>query len=294
MATALNLKVGASALAVILVAWGATELAARKKAMGLAKEYGYVRDSAINAPEVRIMTEEGASELIPHLHNVPDLYKVGIFAVPLKSDQMKELSQLDDLEVLHLAGCDLSDDDVALLIGMPKLRFLDVSSNPLSDDALKSIAKLSGLEELDISRTDVDGHLLGELQNISRLRKIRLAGTKIDDSTLEELAKVRSLEDISLTHTEISAEGLMKLAPLHRLRLLAIPGERIYGKATHDNMAEHEEAVLAFWSEFNATKRKAYQEAVANGDDVPDQFVSPFSEKYSKSGEDSEGSKVPE
>lgn len=282
MTAAFGWKVGAGLVATLFAGWAAAEFATRYRAMQLAQEYGHVRSGAINAPEVRITTVEGAEKLIPHLDNVPDLYKVGVYAVPLKADQLIEISKLHNVDTLHLGACSLSDQEVEILAEMPHLIYLDISGNPLTDKALKSIAKIESLEQLDLSKTDVEGHLLGELQNLPRLRVIRLANTKVNDSTLDELAKVTSIEDVSLTNTEISAVGLMELASLHRLRLLALPEERIYGNASHDNISQFKEAKWKFMAEFNELKREKYKEAIAEGLEVPDRFVSPFPEKRLK------------
>lgn len=279
MTTALSWKVGVAAIGIILAGVAATEIAARNKAMELAKEYGHVRKKATNAPEVRITTTEGAKKLIPHLAHVPDLYKVGIYAVPLTSDQLTEINKLSGVDTLHLAGCDLTDEHVALLSEMSWLETLDISGNPITDKSLVSIGKLTRLKKLDLSQTAIDGHLLGELHGLSNLWRIRLTGTSVSDETVGELTQIRKLRELSLNGTEVSADGLKLLANLHWLQLLALPEERVFGKSTRENITQRKEAKWKFIAEFNELKRKAYQEASAEGLEIPDRFVSPFPEK---------------
>lgn len=279
MAMALGWKVGATTVVVLATAWGVMQFQARNEAMRLAKEYGQVRDESFNAPEVRITTVEGAKELIPHLANVPDLYKVGIYNVPLTQDQLREISELDNVDVLHLGKCDLTDEDVSLLSGMSRIEHLSVSANSLTDKAFESIAEMKNLQKLDMSRTEVDGHLLGKLQSLPHLWQIRLSGTKVSDETVGELTKLRKLREISLNGTDVSADGVKKLAQLHWLQQVAIPEERVFGEATHENIETFKDTKWKFIAEFNELKRQRYQEAVAEGLDVPDRFVSPFPTK---------------
>ncbi|WP_442484489.1 leucine-rich repeat domain-containing protein [Aeoliella sp. SH292] len=278
MAIALSWKAGFAVVATLFAGWTVTHLAARNEAMQLAKEYGHVRKGAINAPEVRIMTAEGAEYLVPALAHVPDLYKVSIYSVPLTPDQLAEISKLRHVDTLTI-GAELTDDDVALLSKMTWVEDLDLSYNPLTDKSLEYIGKMKDLKALRLAQTKIDGNGLGQLQDLPHLRKLHLSGTKIDDKALDELAKITSIEEISLTNTAVSAEGLMKLTSLHRLRLLAFPEEQVFGDSSHDNLTQFKEAKWKFIAEFNELKRQRYDAAVADGLDVPDQFVSPFPEK---------------
>lgn len=264
--------------ALVLASWMVTHVYGCSEAMRLAKEYGHVRKGAINAPEVRIMTAEGAEKLIPYLHRVPDLYRVGIFTVALTPDQLRDISKLRSVDRLAIGG-ELTDEDVAMLSGMTWVDALDLSYNPITDEALDHIAKMKSIRVLRLVGTKIEGHNLGVLGQLNHLEQIDLGVTSVNDQTVGELKKLPRLREVSLSNTNISAEGLMQLADLHWLQQVALPEERVYGKATHKEMPQHRERVQRIWSQFNALKRKKYQESKDRGEDVPDEFVSPFPDK---------------
>jgi hypothetical protein len=128
-------------------------------------------------------------------------------------DELKILSNLQNLEELNLAECNVSEAGLA----------------PLRD--------LKGLKELNLSRTDhyryggfpggfSDGCLI-PIQGLVNLRRLSLAGNPITDAGLARLEKLTNLDDLDLAATEITDAGLEHLQSLRKLTALNLGGTRV-------------------------------------------------------------------
>ena len=71
---------------------------------------------------------------------------------------------LKSLETLDLSGTSVSNEGLAHLTGLPRLRVLRLAGLRQVDDAgVRIVASIESLEELDISGTDVSANTLREL-----------------------------------------------------------------------------------------------------------------------------------
>ena len=61
---------------------------------------------------------------------------------------IKQLKGLPDLRQVFLWEIDLSNDDLAPLLEIPKLDTLGLGSNRLTDDGMKTVAKIANLQAL--------------------------------------------------------------------------------------------------------------------------------------------------
>ena len=96
---------------------------------------------------------ENNIQMIPSLGGCANLVSLDI-----SGNMLWDISGVSDapkLESLNLSACELSNMDVADLIGLNSLKILDLSYNSIIDD-LSPLEELNNLEKVDVSNTDVD------------------------------------------------------------------------------------------------------------------------------------------
>lgn len=115
-------------------------------------------------------------------------------------------------------GYDVTDQDLAKLADLKKLRLLDLGANPVGDAGLEQIAGLENLEWLILCDTKITSAGLVHLGRLSRLRTLSLAGCDIADEGLDLLQGLTALEALDLRSTRVTNAGMQRLAALKRLK----------------------------------------------------------------------------
>jgi Leucine Rich Repeat (LRR) protein len=119
-----------------------------------------------------------------------------------------------DVVYVDLSATAVSDQDLARLRGLPRLRFLSLANTRVTDAGLQSLAELTRLERLDLSGTQASDACLPDLGKLTNLIDLRLGSTM---STLGRLDQA----------THVTDAGLRRLCTLKRLRLLDLSGTQI-------------------------------------------------------------------
>lgn len=118
---------------------------------------------------------------------------------------LKEAGHFSGLEVIHLQGV------------------------PLTDDQLKSLANRRSLKFLAVSGSDITNAGLISLENCSKLEMLDLRVTRITDRAIESLAKIKSLTHVDLRHTHVTntaAARLQQALPNARIFCYPAPSEK--------------------------------------------------------------------
>lgn len=97
-----------------------------------------------------------------------------------------------DAVVLHMANPDVTDEVVAELAGMGRLRELDLNDTGITDASLAVIAALPALESLKLARTKVTdagfrAHLIGK----ESLTRLNVQGTAVTPETVAAWREAR-------------------------------------------------------------------------------------------------------
>ncbi len=143
-------------------------------------------------------------------------------------------------------GSDPTDDDLAVLQGLPDVREITLfDRSRITDAGLIHLGRLKHLEKLPLHGTGVRGpglrHFASQkltlitlqdtpftdegmvyLANRPSLRYLNLSGTKITDDGLSALVNLPSLTRLEINRTAISDEGLVHLARLTSLAELFV------------------------------------------------------------------------
>jgi hypothetical protein len=78
---------------------------------------------------------------------------------------IRNVSGLDEIEVLHLTQCDVTDDQLELLAHIGSLKILRLNNTGITDKAIPAIASINGLMSVDLSGTLVSNSGVEELES---------------------------------------------------------------------------------------------------------------------------------
>jgi len=115
----------------------------------------------------------------------------------------------------------LSEDEIALLLGFEQLFILDLRWCHLTDNSMSHIGQLASLRELDLSWSSISDHGLQKLQGLKKLSKLRVNGCK--GLHLEGLPILPSLRMLDVGRLDISDAGWQQIASLPGLETLLLP-----------------------------------------------------------------------
>jgi hypothetical protein len=166
----------------------------------------------------------------------------------ITADDMALFGRLGDLETLRILNCrGLTDDMVASLAGLTKLRSLALTNTAITDEAvetivesfpdlveldlssntgltgaaMKSISSLASLERLDLVQTRFNDLHTRRLKKLENLRVLDLRGNmQAGDMTLKIIGELPSLAAFKHRSTIVSDDGLENLAASKTLRSL--------------------------------------------------------------------------
>jgi len=167
---------------------------------------------------------------------------------PVQRDDPKAVELLDDLvkaqplaivakddsgcvRSASLALSRITDEDLELLKGLPKLKKLGVGGTRVTDKGLVHLRDMKQLEEVRLANDDVSDAGLEHVAGLGNLRVLDLFmlygdGSKITDSGMRHLSKLTNLEELNLTHTYVSDVSIEILTNLKKLKDLRLSGTR--------------------------------------------------------------------
>jgi hypothetical protein len=151
------------------------------------------------------------------------------------------VGRLADLETLVLRRLAVTDEALARLAGLSKLRMLSISHPRITDEGLRLLAALSGLEVLALPGSTVTDSGLAHVRGLARLKELRLRAWpgELGDDGLVHLKGLARLEVLALRGSRVSDRGLGHLRGLTRLRDLDLGG----GAVTQEGMDAFREAM---------------------------------------------------
>ncbi len=126
-------------------------------------------------------------------------------------EQLNESKLFERAIKIQLSGPEISDDRIAQLSGMSRLRGLDIRRSAVTDAGLAHLIGLSGLKYLILDRTAVTDDGLALLQRLPNLRTLSLDRTAITDAGLVHLASVPSLQRLHVNQTRVTDQGVADL-----------------------------------------------------------------------------------
>ncbi len=138
---------------------------------------------------------------------------------------LKTLSKLIDLEVLFVLDAErITDQGIADLAGLKKLKSVCLESSKLTGDSLAVFGQLPAIEELSLQGNSIDDDGLKHLANIKGLRSLWVGRNKavITDKGARHLANLTEMKELDLQGANLTDEGVIALKELKQLRRLDV------------------------------------------------------------------------
>jgi len=172
-----------------------------------------------------IPPDRGKSQLRGHglrfLAGLNKLQEIAARDHPLTDDGLAQLPPLPKLKTLWLVGTQVHGEVLSNLRKMPALEKIALIGAPVT--SLKDIAACPSLKSLYLHRTTVDDQAVAALADATSLTFLDLSKTQITDAALAHLAKVATLKNLVLADTAVTDAGVAKLRA-------AMPELDIYGR----------------------------------------------------------------
>jgi internalin A len=153
----------------------------------------------------------------------------------LADAELIAIGKQENLLELKLGGTHVTDQGLAHIGGLPKLRVLDLTGSRLEDHAPKWAGGglfSRGVEQLRKQQASGKRPRITNagLQNISSLKTLEvlnLYASQITDSGIEHLHKLRNLKTLGLAYTGLTNAAIPQLVPLEHLEFLDLVGTQV-------------------------------------------------------------------
>lgn len=129
------------------------------------------------------------------------------------------VGQLVELESVGLEGSNVTDDGLAQLRGLTRLRGLSVRKTMITGAGFAKFPPLQQLEHLNASQSRLDDSSLKFIARFPNLREINLRLTFVTGQTLPELQTLNKLGDLDLRSTDVSLEDFQQSFEIGRTGL---------------------------------------------------------------------------
>jgi internalin A len=137
----------------------------------------------------------------------------------ISDDGLAMLSGLSRLRRLGLARTRVSDAGLRHVEGLRDLEMLILEDTGVGDDGVRALTQLQQLEILALSGTRVTSDGISSLSGLSNLQELMLNNTAVDDAAIPLLVKFGKLQQLHLNGAHLSGEGLSDL--VHTLKVTA-------------------------------------------------------------------------
>ncbi len=116
---------------------------------------------------------------------------------------------------VDLRKMDVTNDLLAQLAGLPKLRSVLLADTKVTDASLEAIGKIPTIENLDLRGCAITNAGMPYLSGLTKLKALKFNGKnglcKIDDDGLDALANLPNLKVLAFDSVWVGADGLAKL-----------------------------------------------------------------------------------
>jgi hypothetical protein len=129
------------------------------------------------------------------------------------------LTQLEEVD-LGNASNTMTDEALAHMKKMTRLKRLSVMNSPVTDAGLKHLEGMTELREVFLGGSAVKGPGLEVVGKLPMLEVLNLFGSKIDEGELVRLRGAANLRWVNLTRATVGDAGLKHLAGLPKLATL--------------------------------------------------------------------------
>jgi hypothetical protein len=129
------------------------------------------------------VTEKGFAAL----KELPDLQKLFVGKGTVSGVEAEAIGSLRTLGVLVLAGCNLTDAEVAQFKKLKNLTTLDLMDTAASNKCVDTLLLLANLEQVNLAGTKVADDGVKQLLALPKLKLLQLNNTKVTAGAIDEM-----------------------------------------------------------------------------------------------------------
>jgi Leucine-rich repeat (LRR) protein len=144
---------------------------------------------------------------------------------PSRQELKQRLSRLERVYFPIYEETNLTEDDLALLIGSKALRLLNTGEIKVTNRGLRTIGRLTNLESLDIPHLAGGAPDTAILAPLQRLKELRIGGwdaAGVGDAIFPGIGRLAALEYLEVANADITGEGLPSLRALRKMSGLGV------------------------------------------------------------------------
>lgn len=160
------------------------------------------------------------------LTRLTGLESLKLQSVVFPCDEFNKISSLENLKILNLSGCLVTNETLRLLsTALPKLDTLVLKDcqKGIDSEGWDHLSKFEHLSELDLENTNLSDQGLIPIAGLKNLRRLNLKRCPITDKGLETLSTSSSLVDLNLHYcVKITDKGMESIAKMKGLKSLDI------------------------------------------------------------------------
>ena len=126
----------------------------------------------------------------------------------MEDSELIQAALFRKLDSLAVESPRITDEGVAGICGLPRLRYVALESPKVGDPSIKHIAKLPSLEILSLSKTGVTDAGMKDIVAMPKLKRLVLNDTALTDAGLKTLVGAKKLESLVVDRTKVTEAGL--------------------------------------------------------------------------------------
>jgi len=139
--------------------------------------------------------------------NLPELTSLSLANNPFNPGNIPEqLMNLQKLNLLYLASCNLEGEIPSFLLNFTDLGLLDLSANNLHGSIPREISKLNKLYQLELYSNNLSGNIPQELGNLTFLQYFDASKNMLSGNIPEEVGNLRNLVSFQLYMNQLSGQ----------------------------------------------------------------------------------------
>ncbi len=177
---------------------------------------------------------EAGSPPVALLSQLPQLEDIRLVdGKHTSDDDLAALDKLPKLRALHIYSDQLTDAGVAHLAKNSSIQRLTLEGTRLTDDALASAASMPNLRFLELTKCAVTDSGLAHIRNKQSLVGLALRVDIMGDEWLGHLSTCENLESLLIRKCKLTAEGMNALSKLKKLKSLQLYQSAFAGEGLH-------------------------------------------------------------
>jgi Ran GTPase-activating protein (RanGAP) involved in mRNA processing and transport len=194
----------------------------RMQAAGASFQFDGARARAVYLNRV-----DDLKAVLPLLREFPELEEVSLENKKFGDDEMAQLLSLRNLKWLNLFQSNIGDEGLKHLKNFPKLESIPMGRTRVTDAGLKHLAGLTQLEYVGLRGNAVTDAGLVHLKNLVNLTGVTLEETKVTGEGFANLQGMRKLTHLRLQTSEVTDRALTKLYGMKSLRIVELKGTKV-------------------------------------------------------------------